>query len=258
MLSYQSDAPQIPAAAVPYEDALRCARMTARGPVRVRLSMEAAMQGEAESANVLAEIEGRERPSEIVVVGGHFDSWDVGTGAIDDGGGCIVTWEALRLMKALGLRPRRTVRVVLFTNEENGLRGGTAYRDRHRDELSEHVLMIESDGGVFRPRGFGFTGPLRARETVTSIASLLSGLQADRVGPSGGGADIGPAAQAAQVPAMSLDVDTSKYFLYHHTEADTVDKLDPVDVSRCVAAVAVMAYAVADLPQRLGDEVSTA
>jgi carboxypeptidase Q len=258
MLSYQLDAPQIPAAAIPFEDALRFARMVARGPVRVRLSMEASMQGEAESANVVAEIEGRERPSEIVVIGGHYDSWDVGTGALDDGGGCVVTWEAVRLMKALGMRPRRTVRVVLFTNEENGLRGGTAYRDRHKEELPGHVLMIESDGGVFRPRGFGFTGPLRARETVTAIGSLLAGIQADRIGPSGGGADIGPAAQAGQVPAMSLDVDTSRYFLYHHTEADTVDKLDAVDMARCAAAVAVMAYVVAELPQRLGDENSTA
>jgi carboxypeptidase Q len=240
------------------EDALRLERMVARGPVRLRLSMEAAMHDDVQSANVVAELTGRERPAECVVVGGHFDSWDVGTGAVDDGGGCVVTWEAVRLMKSLGLRPRRTVRVVLFTNEENGLRGGAAYRDRHAAELAGHVLMIESDGGVFRPRGFGFTGPIRGRETVTAVASLLSGIQADRIGPAGGGADIGPAAQAGQVPAMSLDVDTSKYFQYHHTEADTVDKLDPVDMGRCVAAVAVMAYVVADLPQRLGDDASTA
>jgi carboxypeptidase Q len=220
--------------------------------------MEAAMHDDVESANVVGEIVGRERPAECVVVGGHLDSWDVGSGAIDDGGGCVVTWEAVRLMKALDLRPRRTVRVVLFTNEENGLRGGAAYRDRHAAELPGHVLMIESDGGVFRPRGFGFTGPIRAREAVTTIASLLAGIQADRIGPAGGGADIGPAVQAGQVPAMSLDVDTSQYFKYHHTEADTVDKLDPVDMARCVAAIAVMAYVVADLPQRLGDEVSTA
>ena len=258
MLSYQADAPRIPAAAIPVEDALRLERMVARGAVRLRLTMEAAMHDDVESANVVAEIAGRERPGECVVVGGHLDSWDVGTGAVDDGGGCVVTWEAVRLMKALDLRPRRTVRVVLFTNEENGLRGGSAYRDRHAAELPGHVLMIESDGGVFRPRGFGFTGPLRARETVTATASLLAGIQADRIGPAGGGADIGPAVQAGQVPAMSLDVDTSQYFKYHHTEADTVDKLDPVDMARCVAAIAVMAYVVADLPQRLGDEMSTA
>jgi carboxypeptidase Q len=258
MLTYQGDARQIPGAAIPVEDATRLERMVARGSVRLRLTMEAAMHDDVESANVVGEIVGRERPAECVVVGGHLDSWDVGSGAIDDGGGCVVTWEAVRLMKALDLRPRRTVRVVLFTNEENGLRGGAAYRDRHAAELPGHVLMIESDGGVFRPRGFGFTGPIRAREAVTTIASLLAGIQADRIGPAGGGADIGPAVQAGQVPAMSLDVDTSQYFKYHHTEADTVDKLDPVDMARCVAAIAVMAYVVADLPQRLGDEVSTA
>ena len=253
MLSYTPDSPKIPAAAVPVEDALRLERMAARGRVRLRLSMEAQMLADVESANVVAEFVGRDRPGEIVVVGGHFDSWDVGTGAIDDGGGCVVAWEAVRLMKRIDLRPRRTVRVVLYTNEENGMRGGTAYRDQHQADAQNHVLMIESDGGVFRPRGFGFSGLPRARETVTAIASLLAGIQADRVGPSGGGADIGPMVQAGQVPSMSLDVDTSKYFLYHHTEADTVDKLDPMDRARCVAVIAVMAYVVADLPQRLGE-----
>jgi carboxypeptidase Q len=253
MLTYRRDAPQIPAAAIAVEDALRLERLAARGErVRLRLRMDAAMHGEADSANVVGEVVGRERPHEVVVVGGHFDSWDVGTGAVDDGGGCIVTWEAVRLMKALGLRPRRTVRVVLFTNEENGLRGGLAYRDAHRAELADHVMMLESDGGVFRPHGFGFTGNDSARATVQSGAALLGGIPADAVGPSGGGADIGPSVQAGQIPAMALDVDGTKYFLYHHTIADTVDKLDPLDVARCTAAVAVMSYAIAELPDRLG------
>ena len=190
------------------------------------------------------------------MIGGHLDSWDVGTGAIDDGGGCIVAWEAVRLITALGLRPRRTVRAVLFTNEENGLRGGLAYRDQHRDELPQHVLMLESDAGVFRPRGFGFSGSEEARASVQAIASLLRGIEAHHVGPSGGGADIAPSVNAAQVPAMSLDVDGSEYFRYHHTEADTVDKLDPGDVARCAAAVAVMGWAVAELPHRLGADPS--
>jgi len=252
MLSYRADAPQIPAAAIPVEDAMRLQRLVARNErVRLRLSMEAAMQGDADSANVVGEIIGRDFPHEIVVVSGHFDSWDVGTGAIDDGGGCVVTWEAVRLLKTLGLRPRRTVRVVLFTNEENGLRGGVAYRDQHRAELADHVLMLESDGGVFRPRGFGFSGSDRARTIVQAVASLLTGIQAEAIAPSGGGADIGPSVQAAQVPAMALDVDGSKYFTYHHSEADTVDKLDPLDMARCTAAVAVMSYVIADLPERL-------
>src|SRR6266850_4096757 len=253
-LQYSPDASKIPAAAITTEDADRIQRMADRGSrVVVRLKMEAHFEPDAESANVIGEIRGRERPDEIVVVSGHLDSWDVGAGATDDGGGCVVTWEALRIMKKLNLRPRRTVRVVLWTNEENGGRGGLAYRDQHRAELAKHVLMLESDGGVFRPLGFGFSGSDTARETVRAIATLLTGIAADQVNPGGGGADIGPSMQEAHVPGMSLDVEGSKYFLIHHTPADTIDKIDPVEMARCAAAVAVMAYVVADMPQRLGE-----
>ena len=253
-LQYASDVKKIPAAAISAEDADRLQRMADRGskPV-VRLKMEAHFDADAESANVVGEIRGRERPDEIVVVSGHLDSWDVGAGASDDGGGCVVTWEALRIMKKLNLRPRRTVRVVLWTNEENGGRGGLAYRDQHRAELGKHVMMLESDGGVFRPLGFGFTGNDSGRETVKAIASLLAGIAADQISLGGGGADISPSMQEAHVPGMSLEVDGAKYFLIHHTPADTIDKIDPVEMAKCAAAVAVMAYVVADLPQRLGE-----
>jgi carboxypeptidase Q len=250
-LRYDEEAPQIPAAAVSTEDADRLQRMHDRGtPVRLRLKMEAKFLPDSDSFNVIGEIRGRERPEEVVVVGGHFDSWDVGTGATDDGAGCVVTWEALRLMKKLGLEPRRTVRVVLWTNEENGLRGGLAYRDRYRDQLANHVLMLESDSGVFKPTGFGFSGSEAARARVRDIAGLLSGIQTDRIGPSGGGADIGPSVQAAHIPAMSLEAE-GNYFLIHHTAADTVDRIDPGDMARASAAIAVMAYVVADMPERL-------
>jgi carboxypeptidase Q len=253
-LQYSGDAPKIPAAAIATEDADRLQRMIDRGGrVVVRLKMDAHMEADAESANVIGEIRGREHPDEIVVVSGHLDSWDVGAGATDDGGGCVVTWEALRLMKKLNLRPRRTVRVVLWTNEENGGRGGLAYRDQHRAELGRHVMMLESDGGVFQPQGFGFSGNEQARATVRAIATLLSGIGADQITPGGGGADIGPSVQEAHIPAMSLDVDGSKYFLIHHTPADTIDKIDPVEMAKCAAAVAVMAFVIADLPQRLGE-----
>jgi carboxypeptidase Q len=251
-LNYADDAPKIPAAAIASEDADRLQRMADRGGrVAVRVKMEAHFDADVESANVVGEIRGREKPDEVVVVGGHIDSWDVGAGATDDGGGCVVTWEALRIMKKLNLRPRRTVRVVLWTNEENGGRGGQAYRDAHRAELAKHVMMLESDGGVFRPLGFGFSGSDSARQTVKTIATLLSGIAADQIGPSGGGADIGPSVQDGHIPSMSLEVDGAKYFLIHHTEADTIDKIDPVDMARCAAAVAVMAYVIADLPERL-------
>jgi len=253
-LQYAADSHKIPAAAITAEDADRLQRLADRG-IRtvVRLKMEAHFDPDAPSANVVGEIRGREKPDEIVVVSGHLDSWDVGAGATDDGGGCVVTWEALRIMKKLNLRPRRTVRVVLWTNEENGGRGGLAYRDQHRAELVKHVMMLESDGGVFRPLGFGFSGSDAARETVKTIATLLTGIAADQVNPGGGGADIGPSMQEAHVPGMSLEVDGSKYFLIHHTPADTIDKIVPVEMAKCAAAVAVMAYVVADLPQRLGE-----
>ena len=250
-LDYAPDAPKIPAAAITVEDAERLQRMQDRGTqVRVRLKMEAKFLPDADSFNVIGEIRGRERPDEVVVIGGHFDSWDVGTGSTDDGGGCVVTWEALRLMKKLGLRPRRTVRVVLWTNEENGLRGGQAYLERHRGDLANHVLMLESDSGVFRPTGFGFSGSTGARARVTEIATLLQGIQADRIDPSGAGADIGPTVDAGNLPAMSLSVD-GNYFLIHHTPADTIDKIDPMDMSRASAAIAVMTYVLADMPERL-------
>jgi carboxypeptidase Q len=212
--------------------------------------MEARFFPDADSFNVVGEIRGRELPDEVVVVGGHFDSWDVGTGSTDDGGGCVVTWDALRLMKKLNLRPRRTVRVVLWTNEENGLRGGLAYRDRYKDQLDKHVLMLESDSGVFKPTGFGFTGSESARSRIVDIARLLAGIGADHITASGEGADIGPSVQAGNIPAMSLEVD-GNYFLIHHTPADTIDKIDPGDMARAAAAVAVMTYVVADMPERL-------
>jgi carboxypeptidase Q len=250
-LRYAPDVPQIPAAAISVEDAEMLQRMQNRGtPLRVRLKMEAKFLPDADSFNVVGEIRGRERPDEVVVLGGHFDSWDVGTGSTDDGGGCVVTWEALRLMKKLSLRPRRTVRVVLWTNEENGLRGGQAYLERYRNDLAKHVLMMESDSGVFRPTGFGFSGSDTARARLNEIAALLRGIQADRIGPSGGGADIGPSVEAGKLPAMSLEVD-GNYFLIHHTPADTVDKIDPMDMSRASAAIGVMAYVIADMPERL-------
>jgi carboxypeptidase Q len=253
MMTYSEEAPRIPAAAVAAEDAERLQRMQDRGTgVVLRLKMEARTLPDAESANVIAEIRGREKPEEVVVVGCHIDSWDVGTGATDDAGGCIATWEALRIVKQLGLTPRRTLRLVLFTNEENGLRGAYAYRDAYAEELPNHVMMLESDSGVFRPLGFGFTGNDHGRETVTAIASLLTAIGADRIGPSGGGADIGPSVQAANIPAMSLEVDGSSYFVIHHTPADTIERIDPEDLAKCVAAVAVMAYVVADMPERLG------
>ena len=252
-MNYAEGQPKIPAAAITIEGAELLQRMQERGerPV-LRLKMEAHFLPDAESANVVAELKGSEKPDEIVLISGHFDSWDVGQGAHDDGGGCIAAWEALRLLKELGLRPRRTIRVVLYTNEENGLRGGNAYRDAHRAELGKHVLAIESDSGVYRPVGFGLNeaAPPQARADIEEIAKLLSGIRAARIAPNGGGADIGPIMREGVI-GMSLDVDGSRYFDIHHTEADTLDKVDPQELAHCVAALAVMAYTVADMPHAL-------
>jgi carboxypeptidase Q len=251
-MNYAEGVPRIPAAAIPAEDADRLQRLSDRGvAVRLRLRMEAHFEPDVESFNVVGEIRGNERPEEIVLVGGHFDSWDVGAGASDDGVGCIVTWEAARLLMKLGIRPRRTVRVVLFTNEENGLRGGNAYRDAHLQEAERHVLAIESDSGVFAPARIGFTGSEAAARAMREIATLLAPLGFTEIGPGGGGADIGPIATAGKVPMLAYLGDSSRYFTIHHTPADTVDRIAPEEVSKAAATLAVVTYVVADSRERL-------
>jgi len=156
----------------------------------------------------------------------------------------------VRLLKRLGLKPRRTIRVVGWTNEENGGRGGQAYRDAHKAEVDKHVLAIESDGGVFKPQAFTFTGSDAAFDILKQIALLLDRIDADAMVKGGGGADIGPIT-ALGVPGLGLNVDGTRYFWYHHTAADTIDKLDPNDMARCVATMAVMAYIAADMADPL-------
>jgi carboxypeptidase Q len=251
-MTYAEGEPRIPAAAIPVEDAERLQRLVARGiRVRLRLRMGAHFEPDVESFNVVGEIRGSEVPDEVVLVGGHFDSWDVGAGASDDGVGCIVTWETARLMKKLGIRPRRTVRVVLFTNEENGTRGGTAYRDRYLKEAERHVLAIESDSGVFAPGRLGFTGPEGAVAMMREIGTLLAPLGFSEIGAGGGGADIGPIAAAGKVPMLAYQGDSNRYFTIHHTPADTVDRIAPEEVSKAAAALAVVTYVVADARERL-------
>jgi carboxypeptidase Q len=244
---------QIPAASISAEDTNRIARLAARGRrVRLNLITEGRYEPDAESANVVAEIRGREKPNEIVLLGGHLDSWDVGTGASDDGVGCIVTWEAARLMIKLGIRPRRTVRVVLWTNEENGLRGANAYAERYATSATDHVFALESDSGVFAPAALGFSGSSGARAMIAHVgALLLAPLGYPEIVAGGGGADIGPIAQAGHVPTMAYLGDSAKYFVIHHTAADTVERIAPEEVSRAAASIAVMAYAVAEMPERL-------
>jgi carboxypeptidase Q len=250
-MRYDSTVTKIPAASLSMEDAMMLHRMQDRGEkVVVNLTMEARMLPDADSRNVMAEIVGSEKPDEVVVMGGHIDSWDVGQGAMDDGGGVVAAWEAVRLLQRLGLKPRRTIRVVAWTNEENGTRGGLAYREARGPDVDKHILAIESDGGVFSPTGFDFVGPAQTLAVVREIGKLLAPIKADSVVEGGGEADIGPLMEKG-VPGMGLRVEDSRYFWYHHTQGDTLDKLDPAEVARCVAAMAVMAYVAADLPERL-------
>ena len=249
-MNYVADVAKIPTAAIPAEDANRIQRLVNRGvKVRLRLKMEAKFDPDVESFNVVGEIRGSEKPDEIVLVGGHFDSWDPGTGASDDAVGCIVTWEAARLMKKLNIRPKRTVRVVLFTNEENGMRGGNGYRDQHAAQAANHVLAVESDSGVFAPAHLGFTGSDAAKKLMGEIVTLLTPLGMQDIVGGGGGADIGPISTLGKVPMLAYSGDSTKYFTIHHTPADTIDRIDPQEVSKAAASLAAMIYVVADMPQ---------
>ena len=255
--------PNVPAAAVTIEDATMMHRLFARGvPVRVHLEMGARTLPDTLCHNPIAEIRGRERPDEVVVLGGHLDSWDVGQGAQDDGGGVIISLEAMRLIHQLGLRPRRTLRIVTWVNEENGGRGGDAYADSLGPSIGSHVAAIESDGGVERPVGFDVavrhagTDSLDREATAAAvarlqeIARLLAGLGASRVTNGGGDADISPLMHRG-VPGISHRTVMEHYLDWHHTNADMLDKVDPIELRKNVAAMAVMAYVLADMPGTL-------
>ncbi|MFO8030508.1 MAG: M20/M25/M40 family metallo-hydrolase [Cyclonatronaceae bacterium] len=255
MTRYSGEVPKIPIASISAEDAMLLHRFDQRGdPATLTLYMEAEMKEEpAISRNVIAEIPGSEKPEEIVVIGGHIDSWDVGQGAMDDGSGVVVAWEALRLIHELGLQPKRTLRLVFWTNEENGVMGGRAYRNKviEKGELEKHQLAFEVDMGVFEPTGFGFQGSQIAFDMLEPIAELMSPLRDMHLREgSYGTVDVGPLYREG-MPIMGLDVVSDNYFWYHHSAKDTIDKLDPDEVAQCVAAVAVMAYIVADMPDRL-------
>ena len=251
VMAYADSIPKIPHAALTVEDAMMLRRIHDRGNrIILELKMEARKVADRYSRNVVAELPGSEFPEEVVVLGGHIDSWDVGQGAQDDAGGCLAAWHAVKLIKELGIEPRRTLRIVMWTNEENGGRGNKAYRDTHRAELDKHVVAIESDGGVFSPRGFGFSGSAEAMEIVNEIGKLLGGIEAGQITEGGRAADVAPLNDEG-VPVMSLKVDGSKYFWYHHTSADTFDKIDRSELNRCTAAMAIMAFVLADLENPL-------
>lgn len=250
-MDYEAGTPKIPTAAVTIEDAELIQRLTADGlQVRVHLEMEAHTLADADSADVIGEIPGRENPEQVVVIGGHLDSWDVGQGAQDDGSGIMAALAAAHLIHKLGLQPRRTLRVVFWTNEENGGAGAKAYRDWVGDRIRDHVAAIEMDGGAEKPVGFSFGGSPAALERLTAIGGLLDPIGASTIQHGGGGADIGPLMQDG-VPGLGLRTVGTHYFDWHHSPADTVDKVNPQEFRMNVATMAVMAYVLADMPERL-------
>jgi Zn-dependent M28 family amino/carboxypeptidase len=259
-MRYDDHTPKIPTAAISIEDAELLQRLTHEvGKVEVELHMEARNFPPAPSADVIGEIIGRTLPNEVVVIGGHIDSWDVGQGAHDDGGGVVVSMQAARLLLDLGLRPRRTLRVVLFTNEENGLDGGRAYGAWAARQDATHVAAIEMDAGTEHPVGFGLgivdgsdEAYQRALARLRQIAVLLKPIGADQVSKGGGGGDVSPLMRSG-VPGLGLRTVGEHYFDWHHSDADTVDKVSPEDLRANLAAMAVYAYILADMPERLLD-----
>lgn len=250
-MGYDEKLPKLPYGAITPEAAQSLGRRQAAGLTdKVRLILQTRSFPDAPSRNVIAEIRGSEFPEQVVVMGGHIDGWDVGEGAQDDGGGVVMCWEALRVLRELNLKPRRTIRVVFWTNEENGLRGGKAYRQLHDAEVKDYVLAIESDYGTFHPSGFSYSGNAAAQAVLQRVVGLLSALGPMQVTTPGGGADIGPL-MAEGVPGAGLDHQDERYFWYHHSPADTLEKVDPKDFRNCVATLAVTAYVVADMPERL-------
>jgi Zn-dependent M28 family amino/carboxypeptidase len=268
-MSYEKDVPRIPAAAITIENATQLRRLQASGQTpRVRLELDSAWAGEAMSANVVGELPGSAKPEEIVVLSGHLDSWDVGQGAQDDGVGCMIALHAAAQIRRSGLAPRRTLRVVLFTNEEHGLAGGRAYVEAHKAELAKHAALFETDSGNGLIQGFSLDlGGGRPRERAAKPAepteaqkrglarlqelmALVADLGATKAELGGSGADIGPFV-ALGAPGLGVGHDHSRYWDVHHTRADTFDKIKAEDLRKNVAILGVMAFAVADLPERL-------
>ncbi len=246
---YREDVPRIPAAALAVPDAdILAAQLASGRKVRFHLELGSQYRPDALSANVIAEVRGRELPDEIVLLGAHLDSWDVGTGAHDDGAGCAIVVSAARLIADLARPPRRTVRVVLFANEEFGLSGARAYAEAYADELPRHQLALESDLGGDRVWAFATRIHEGALPEAARISELIAPLGIEAVGNEArGGADLIPL-RPANVPLADLRQDATRYFDYHHTIDDTFDKIDPEALAQNVAAYVAVAYWAAETP----------
>jgi carboxypeptidase Q len=243
---YEEGVKHIPAVALSTKDADLLSQLCKNGPVSVYVRTTCEDRGPKQSYSVIAEIKGSEKPNEIILVGGHLDSWDVGGGAHDDGAGCVQSMEVFYLFKKLGYKPKRTIRCVLFMNEENGLAGGTTYAEISNKNKEYHLAAIESDAGGFTPRGFGFDADTSALKNLTSKVKLWDellssyGLQFEK---GGGGADIGPL-RSQKGLLIGLSPDSQRYFDYHHTEIDHIQAVHPRELALGSAAMASLVYLI--------------
>jgi Zn-dependent M28 family amino/carboxypeptidase len=250
-LRYADDAPKIPGASIAAEDADLLAQLTSEGKVKMHLVLTPQTLPDAVSYNVIADLKGSEHPEQIVIVSGHLDSWDLGRGAIDDGAGVVMAMQTAQLLKQLHLRPKRTIRVIAWMNEENGLMGGRTYLNDNKAEVANHFAAIEADLGAGHPMGFYASGK---PEILTLLQPLSAILQSQGAGVTRSaeetGSDIGPLGGAG-VPTFAPIQDARTYFNYHHTAADTLDKIDPKELQENCAVVAALAYTLASMPQLL-------
>lgn len=245
-MRYKDGVPKVPGVALSIVAANKLSAALARGPVKVRLKLECQTLPDAPSANVVGEIRGSERPNEVIVVGGHLDSWDKGRGAHDDGAGVCQSLEALRVLKTLGWKPKRTIRVVLFMNEENGARGGKAYAEYVKTSGEKHVAAIETDAGGFAPRGFGVSFKKNRARFLDKWLPFLRPFEIDHFTPEGeGGTDIEPMGDL-HVVLFGLEPESARYFDYHHSDKDTIDKVNPRELQEGALALAMLAWLISE------------
>ncbi|MTI39098.1 M20/M25/M40 family metallo-hydrolase [Fulvivirga lutimaris] len=242
-LRYKDDLPKIPAVAISTNDADILTEALKSSPgLKFYFETHCEMLPDVLSYNVIAEMTGTEKPEEIIVVGGHLDSWDLGTGAHDDGSGCVQSIEVLRTLKALGYKPKRTLRAVMFMNEENGLRGGTKYAEVAKEKGENHISALESDSGGFSPRGFRMTGDENSIALLSSWRPLFEPYGIYEFGLPGGGADIGPLSRSQGTLVIGLMPDSQRYFDYHHTDNDTFDKVNKRELHLGAAGMTALVY----------------
>jgi len=241
-MRYGTGVPLIPAAAISTNGANLLSKTLADNPgLTFYFKQSCESLPDAKSYNVVGEIKGSEKPNEIIVVGGHLDSWDLAEGAHDDGTGCVQSIEVLRIMKSLGIKPKRTIRAVMFMNEENGLRGGIKYADLAKQNNEKHIAAIESDEGGFTPRGFGIVGTAQQKEKVIQWKPLLAPYGLHDIGPGGGGADIGPLVNIGTV-LFGFKPDSQRYFDFHHTPVDTFEAVNKRELELGGASMAALVY----------------